>query len=100
MVVLASHAQIAATEVADFCGLDKMSVSRAISALAKADRIRKTPDTQDQRRTLLALSPAGKKLYNKIGSSAVKREAELFANIGQQDLQKLDALLDKLLKAL
>jgi DNA-binding MarR family transcriptional regulator len=100
MVVLASHADLAATDVADFCGLDKMSVSRAISGLAKAGRIEKTPDLQDQRRTLLSLSPAGKKLYSKIGSSAVKREAELFADFGQQDLQRLDALLDKLLKAL
>ncbi|MBS7809074.1 MarR family transcriptional regulator [Variovorax sp. PCZ-1] len=100
MVVLASHAQLAATEVADFCGLDKMSVSRAIAALAKAGRIVKAPDTQDQRRTLLSLSPSGKRLYSKIGTRAMKREAELFADFGQQDLQRLDALLDQLLEAL
>jgi DNA-binding MarR family transcriptional regulator len=100
MVMLASHETMAATEVADFSGLDKMSVSRAISALAKAGRIVKTPDVQDQRRTLLALSSAGKKLYSRIGAQAMRREAELFEGFGKQDLQRLDALLDKLLVAL
>ncbi len=100
MVVLASHTAVAATEVCDFCGMDKMSVSRAIAALAKAGRISKTPDPQDQRRTLLALSAAGRKLYARIGSQAMKRETELFAGMAVTDVQKLDALLDKLLLAL
>jgi DNA-binding MarR family transcriptional regulator len=100
MVVLASHDKMAATEVADASGLDKMSVSRAIAALAKSDRIVKMPDAQDQRRTLLSLSSSGKKLYGRIGLQAMQREAELFQGFGQQDMQHLDALLDKLLAAL
>jgi DNA-binding MarR family transcriptional regulator len=100
MVVLASHESMAATEVADLTGLDKMSVSRAISALSKAGRITKMPDTQDQRRTLLALSSAGKKLYARIGAQAMQRESELFSGLALQDIQRLDTLLDKLLKAL
>jgi DNA-binding MarR family transcriptional regulator len=100
MVVLASHEKMAATEVADISGMDKMSVSRAISALTRAGRIVKTPDAQDQRRTLLALSSAGKKLFARIGPQAKQREAELFEGFGKQDMQRFDALLDKLLAAL
>jgi DNA-binding MarR family transcriptional regulator len=100
MVVLASHAGVAATEVAEHCGLDKMSVSRAISALARAGRIRKAPDAQDQRRTLLFLSAPGRKLYARIGAKAVQREAELFEGMGAAQVQQLDALLDKLLTSL
>jgi DNA-binding MarR family transcriptional regulator len=100
MVVLASHAQIAATDVVDFSGMDKMSVSRAIAQLDKSERVIKSADPQDQRRTLLSLSPAGRKLYKKIGGAAMRREAHLFAGMASADVQQLDALLDRLLLAL
>jgi DNA-binding MarR family transcriptional regulator len=100
MVVLASHAGLAASEVAEHCGLDKMSVSRAISALTRTRRIRKAPDAQDKRRTLLFLSPLGRKLYTRIGAKAVQREAELFEGMGTAQVQQFDALLDKLLASL
>jgi DNA-binding MarR family transcriptional regulator len=103
MVVLASHPGVAAHEVADATGLDKMSVSRAIAALARHRRLQCRADATDARRTLLQLNVAGQKLYEAIGTLAAQREAQLFAGVGSADISQLAALVDRLsasLKAL
>ena len=78
MVVLASHPGSAATDIADATGLDKMSVSRALSGLGRLDRVVLKNDANDQRRSQVYLSAAGHKLFARIGSHAIQREAELF----------------------
>jgi DNA-binding MarR family transcriptional regulator len=100
MVVLASHPGVAASDLALSTGLDKMSISRAIAALVRHDRLVKKADAQDGRRTLLWLSATGKRLYQTIGASAKAREAQLFGGIEAAELAQLDQLVDKLLYAL
>ena len=100
MVVLASHPGVAAAEVAELTGLDKMAISRAIAGLDGAGRLRKAPDPADQRRSLLFLSAEGQRLFAKVGRSAKKREAELFLALGKQEQEQLNATLDKLLTGL
>lgn len=100
MVVLASHPGCAAHEVAEATGLDKMSVSRALAALARRARVRREPDPADARRTLLRLSAAGQRLFEAIAPAAVHREAQLFAGIGEADQATLARLVDQLAAAL
>jgi DNA-binding MarR family transcriptional regulator len=100
MVVLASHPGVAAADVAELTGLDKMAISRAIAGLDGAGRLRKKLDPMDQRRSLLFLSAEGQRLFAKVGHSAKKREAELFAALGQQEQDQFNASLDKLLTGL
>jgi DNA-binding MarR family transcriptional regulator len=100
MVVLASHPGVAATEVADHTGLDKMSVSRAIAALARHDRLDKDVDGADARRTLLRLSTTGSALYRRIGALAAQREAELFGGVSATELAATAAVMDKLIASL
>ena len=99
MIVLASHPGSAAHEIADVTGLDKMSVSRAIAALGRHDRISRRPDPQDARRTLLELNAAGRRIYQAIGISGREREAQLFAGIGADDKAELERLIDRLVAA-
>ena len=100
MVVLASHPGVSATEVADFTGLDKMSVSRALARLNKRGRLQRESDPADQRRSILKLSSQGRRLFTRIGAQAKLREAELFAGISPAEAAQLDAALDKLLAGL
>jgi DNA-binding MarR family transcriptional regulator len=100
MVVVASHPGCAATDIAEATGLDKMSVSRALSGLIKLDRVTLADDATDQRRSHVYLSPAGRKLFALIGASAVQREAQLFAGISPTELKAMGATLDKLVNAL
>lgn len=100
MVVLASHPGVSATEVCEQTGLDKMSVSRALAGLEKQDRLHRTSDPADQRKSLLTLSPAGRKLFARIGAQAQVREGQLFAGVGSEELVQMNATLDKLVAAL
>jgi DNA-binding MarR family transcriptional regulator len=96
MVVVASHPGCFATEVSDYTGLDKMSVSRALAALAKARRIDRVADAQDARRTHVTLSKLGVELFERIGESAAQREAQMFASLSEIEVTRLDTTLDKL----
>lgn len=100
MVVLASHPGCAAHEVAEACGLDKMSVSRALAGLARRARIVKRADPTDARRTLLQLSSAGQRLFESIAPAAIQREAQLFGGLSDGDRTRLAALMDRLVAAL
>src|SRR4051812_38410167 len=99
MVVLASHPGVAAADVAESTGLDKMAVSRAIAGLDKAGRLLKKDDPADQRRSRLYLSAEGQRVFTKVGRTAKKREAELLSTIAQADLEQFNATLDQLIAA-
>ncbi len=96
MVVVASHPGCFATEVSDYTGLEKMSVSRALAALAKAKRIDRIADAHDARRTQVTLSKLGIELFERIAESAAQREAQMFACLSELEITRLDATLDKL----
>ena len=100
MVVLASHPGSAATDIAEATGLDKMSVSRALSGLRQQARVLLRSDSNDQRRSHVSLSAAGRKLFALIGSHAMEREAELFNGVSAQELSAMGSTLDKLVLAL
>ena len=100
MVVLASHPGAAAREVAEFTGLDKMSVSRAIAGLARAGRIVKQRDAADARRTPLRLSATGQRLFVAIGEQAAQREDQLFGRLARSEKAALDRTIDRLIAAL
>jgi DNA-binding MarR family transcriptional regulator len=100
MLVLASHPGVAAREVADHTGLDKMSVSRALAALERQGRIVKSPDPQDARRTQLHLSADGRQLFDTIAPSAAQREAQLYVALDEADVAQMHRLADRLMAAL
>ena len=100
MVVLASHPGVSATDVADSTGLDKMTVSRALAALARSDRLVREDDPADLRKSRLFLSPAARRLFAKIGAQATRREAGLFSGLSASELEGVNATLDKLIEAL
>src|ERR1035441_5764315 len=68
LLVLANHPGVAASEVTALTGLDKMSVSRALAALARRGRVVRKVDAADKRRMLLRLSAEGERLYERIGA--------------------------------
>jgi DNA-binding MarR family transcriptional regulator len=97
MVVLASHPGVAARDVAEHTGLDKMSVSRALAALEREQRVRRTPDPADARRARLWLSPRGERLFRAIGEQASRREARLYAALTAPQRAQLGRLVDRLI---
>jgi DNA-binding MarR family transcriptional regulator len=100
LLVLANHPGVAASEVATYTGLDKMSVSRALAALARRGRVVRRVDAADRRRMLLKLSAEGERLYERIGTPAKERERRLFRGIGQEEQERLGKTLDRLIENL
>jgi DNA-binding MarR family transcriptional regulator len=100
MVVLASHPQCAASDVVSYTGLDKMSVSRALAALARAKRIKRRVDTADNRRTLISLSAAGQRVFEQLGVLAKQREAWFMRGISQPDIAYMTRVVDAMTRNL
>jgi DNA-binding MarR family transcriptional regulator len=100
MVVLASHPGVAARDVAEATGLDKMSVSRALASLERQGRLQREPDPADARSARLALSADGQALYRTIGTLAAVREAQLFSGISAAEQATMGATIDRLIAAL
>ena len=100
MLVLANHPGVAASDVALLTGLDKMTVSRSIAALERRGRLVKREDPSDKRRTLLWLNTAGQRLFERIGTPAKQREAQLFSAASSVEQAQLSRTLDRLIDSL
>jgi DNA-binding MarR family transcriptional regulator len=100
MMVLGSHPGTTASEVCQRSGMDKMSVSRAIAALARKRRVLRKPDPADGRRTLVWLSSAGQRVFDELSVSARERERQVFRGVGAQEQARLSDTLDRLIDAL
>lgn len=99
MAVLGSEPGLNATQIADFTGLDKMAVSRALAGLGRHGRVQRHDDPTDRRRGRLYLTAAGKALHETVGALGRQREAALFEGVNTDELARLDATLDKLIAA-
>jgi DNA-binding MarR family transcriptional regulator len=96
MAQLGRHGRLSASEIRGLTAMDKVRVSRAVARLVAAGRVRAGADPADQRRQLLALSAAGRRVYRAIVPLALEREATLLAPLDAVERATLDALLDKL----
>jgi DNA-binding MarR family transcriptional regulator len=63
MAVLAANPGLSAAEVTARTAMDKVAVSRAVATLLSASRLQRTTAPADRRRTHLALSSAGVRVY-------------------------------------
>ena len=97
LIVVANHPGVAASEVAEFSGLDKMAVSRAVAELVRDGRVVRRTDAADKRRMHLHPSAEGRRLYARIGTPARERERMLFRGIGDAERQRLAATLERLI---
>jgi DNA-binding MarR family transcriptional regulator len=96
MAVLGSFAPLSARDVALHTAMDKVQVSRAIAVLLQKGLALQDTDRQDRRRSRLALSAAGKRVYARIVPLAQAAEAELLAALTRSERQSLSHLLGKL----
>lgn len=100
MVVLAAHPGVAATDVVEATGLDKMSVSRALASLVRAGRVGKSADPADARRTRLALSARGQALFERIAAVGAERETQLFSGISGLEQAQMSQIADRMIASL
>jgi DNA-binding MarR family transcriptional regulator len=97
MAVLAANPGLSAAEVTARTAMDKVAVSRAVNALIAAGRLHRTTAPKDRRRTHLALTAAGERVYARVVPMALQYERNLVAPLNARDLATLDRLVRVLL---
>ena len=104
MAVLAANPGLSAAEVTARTAMDKVAVSRAVAALIDAvgtllaaGRLRRTTVPADRRRTHLALTTAGERVYAQVVPMALEYERRLVAQLSARDRATLERILRVLL---
>lgn len=96
IAVLARFPGLSAAEVAAHTRMDAVAVSRAVTRLLRAGRIRRSIAADDRRRSILRLSAAGESVYREIAPVALRYEHSLLQGLEHAEIEGLDALLGKL----
>jgi DNA-binding MarR family transcriptional regulator len=96
LAVLGRYAGLSAGEVAERTAMDKVAVSRAVARLLGDDRIRRAVHRGDRRRSVLALTPRGQRIYDQIAPRALEYERQLLQVLDAEEREWLERLLAKL----
>ena len=97
IAILGRHPGLSAVEVAEQTFLDKVAVSRAVTKLIKAGRIDRQFADADRRRSILNLSEKGREVHDGVAALALTFERELLDGIDAEEVERFDAVMDKLL---
>ena len=76
--------------------MDKVAVSRAVARLLERGLVERDTHGDDRRRSVLALSRSGQRIYDEIAPLALDLERRLLSRLDRDERAALDALLDKL----
>jgi len=96
MAVLGRFDGLSAREVAERTAMDKVAVSRALSRLICAGRVRRLVADHDKRQSVLRLSAKGWKVYDEVAPLALEHERRLLAHLTAEERRWLTRILDKL----
>lgn len=96
MAVLGQFPELSAGEVAERTAMDKVAVSRALARLGERGLLRRGTDDDDRRRSVLALSAAGRDVHGRIVPLALAFERRLLEGMDAGEQGLLFRLLDRL----
>ncbi|MBM4228506.1 MAG: winged helix-turn-helix transcriptional regulator [Gammaproteobacteria bacterium] len=96
MAVLGEATDVSADFVCDKTGMDRVTVSRAVSRLLVKRHILRRFCRDDRRRSRLALSASGRRIYDQIVPLARRYEEALSAVLEPAERATLDRLISRL----
>lgn len=96
MSQLAIEPGIPASRICQVIGFDKGPVSRSLAAMEAKGILTIGVDRADARRRVIALTPEGQSLHDRIIAVALERERRLLACLGEADREQLIASLSAL----
>ncbi len=99
LLVVADRPGITAQDLADYIGLDKMSVSRAARGLVARGRLARRASERDRRRLHLSLTAAGWRVYDEIASSGMGRERAVFGALPARERVRFFDQLTRLVES-
>jgi DNA-binding MarR family transcriptional regulator len=96
MAVLGQTPGLSARDVAARTAMDKVQVSRAVSSLVDARRVKRDEDEADGRVTRLSLTSKGQAIYDEVVPLALHLEEVFLAALTVEERKTLNALMTKL----
>ena len=76
--------------------MDKVTISRAARALVERGLIERRAIDGDRRSHLLALTAAGRALYDQVAPKAIEMETAIFAELDADERAALNSMLDRI----
>jgi DNA-binding MarR family transcriptional regulator len=98
ITILALYPGSSASEVSDRSAMDKVAVSRAVARLLERGFIRRETHGDDRRRSMLALSSAGRQVYETVAPLVNEMEGRLMSTLSEEERRVLESLIDRLAK--
>jgi DNA-binding MarR family transcriptional regulator len=96
IAVLGRYPELSANEVAERTAMDKVAVSRAVASLIHDGRLLRHLHGDDRRRSVLALSAKGYRIYDEVVPLALRFESELLSRLDIEEREALARILDRL----
>jgi DNA-binding MarR family transcriptional regulator len=96
MAILGEHDAITPQGLVSATRMDKISISRAASALTERGLVVASNNPGDGRSHILSLTPDGRALYAEILPLALETEARLLASFSEQERKLLETLLRRI----
>jgi len=96
LAVLGRSGPMTFSELQERAAMDKVRVSRTITTLMQKDYISREVDPFDRRRITLALTEAGKAVYNEIVPHILSVERDILASLTPDERSALGQLISKL----
>lgn len=96
MAVLGRFGANTATGLCHQTAMDKVTVSRATTALLAQSFITRKTDPEDRRRTIFELTATGRRVHDEIVPVALMHEADLQDGLSPAERDQLDRILAKL----
>lgn len=97
MAVIGSHPSTTMTEIAHYTGYGQMHVSRSVKQLLAHGFVVRAKDRFDRRKNIIELTELGRSVNKKLSAGAKAMEKELLSQIPDQDLKKLNHILNTML---
>ena len=97
IAVLGRFPELSANGVAERTAMDKVAVSRAVARLLERGLLEREVHGDDRRRSVLALSEAGYRIYDEVAPLALECERRLLAHLEPAERALLDAMVDRLM---
>jgi len=80
-------------EVADFCAIDRTTLTRTMDQLVVVGYVERLSDARDRRQTLLDLTGAGQQAYDTAVAAVVGFNEKALVGVAPADLEALDRVL-------
>ena len=94
--MLGKFGPLPSIRIAELAEMDRASISRAVAWLEKRDMVRRLDDPGHQRRKIVAMTRAGKRLHDRICVHAQQRQELISASLSDIERSVLNQLLGKM----